>query len=225
MNTTFKERLSDSPYVDRIGRFQAEAAYSQSCRANRLWNMLLVKHQGKVSLSVWGPMTQSGMMNYPEGAEFLYIAFKLGSFMPRLPVGNLADTGIILPDATSQSFWLDSAEWEYPDYENADTFVDWLVRDGVLVYEPVVDAVLHDQPQELSSRTVRHRFLRATGITHSYLRQLERAEQAATLLANGMSILDTVTQAGYADQPHLTRSLKRFIGQTPAQIAHLRQAE
>ena len=24
--------------------------------------------------------------------------------------------------------------------------------------------------------------------------------------------------AGYADQPHLTRSLKRFIGQTPAQI-------
>ncbi len=33
-----------------------------------------------------------------------------------------------------------------------------------------------------------------------------------------MSILDTVERAGYFDQPHLTRSLKRFIGQTPAQI-------
>ena len=25
--------------------------------------------------------------------------------------------------------------------------------------------------------------------------------------------------SGYADQPHLTRSLKRFAGQTPSQIA------
>jgi AraC-like DNA-binding protein len=31
-----------------------------------------------------------------------------------------------------------------------------------------------------------------------------------------------VEQAGYADQPHLTRSLRRFIGETPAQI--MRQA-
>jgi Transcriptional regulator containing an amidase domain and an AraC-type DNA-binding HTH domain len=33
-----------------------------------------------------------------------------------------------------------------------------------------------------------------------------------------MSILDVVYEAGYYDQPHLTRSLKYFIGQTPAQI-------
>ncbi len=39
-----------------------------------------------------------------------------------------------------------------------------------------------------------------------------------TLLQQGVSIVDTVDQAGYADQPHLTRSLKRFIGQTPAQL-------
>jgi AraC-like DNA-binding protein len=28
-------------------------------------------------------------------------------------------------------------------------------------------------------------------------------------------------RAGYVDQPHLTRSLKRFVGQTPSQIAPL----
>src|SRR5437764_608476 len=57
-------------------------------------------------------------MNYPEGAEFLFIAFKLGTFLPRLPIANLVDTGIMLPAATSQSFWLDCAAWQYPDYEN-----------------------------------------------------------------------------------------------------------
>jgi AraC-like DNA-binding protein len=32
-----------------------------------------------------------------------------------------------------------------------------------------------------------------------------------------------VYQAGYADQSHMTRSLKHFIGYTPAQIAQIRK--
>jgi AraC-like DNA-binding protein len=39
------------------------------------------------------------------------------------------------------------------------------------------------------------------------------------LLQQGVSILDTVYEVGYADQAHMTRSLKRLIGQTPTQIA------
>jgi methylphosphotriester-DNA--protein-cysteine methyltransferase len=38
-------------------------------------------------------------------------------------------------------------------------------------------------------------------------------------LKQGVSILDTVHEAGYFDQAHLTRSLKYLIGQTPAKIA------
>ena len=41
---------------------------------------------------------------------------------------------------------------------------------------------------------------------------------AAAILRQGLSILDVVYEAGYYDQPHLTRSLKHFIGLTPAQI-------
>ncbi len=223
MNMTYQERLSDSPYVERIGQFRAEQAEARRCPANILWNMLLVKYKGKTSLSVWGPETIVGDMHYPEGAEFLFIAFRLGAFMPRLPVSKLVDTGITLPDASRQAFWLGSAAWRYPDYDNADTFVDWLVQEGLLVHEPIVDAVLHDHPLDMASRTVRHRFLRATGLTKSYIGQVERARQAVALLEQGVSILDTVDQLGYADQPHLTRSLKRLVGQTPAQIAQVSQ--
>jgi methylphosphotriester-DNA--protein-cysteine methyltransferase len=55
-------------------------------------------------------------------------------------------------------------------------------------------------------------------LTHSTIRQIERARHAAVLLRQGLSILDVVYEAGYFDQPHLTRSLKYFIGQTPTQI-------
>jgi len=70
----------------------------------------------------------------------------------------------------------------------------------------------------LSSRSVQRRFCHATGISQRTARQIERARTAVRLLKDGASILDTVEQAGYADQSHLTRALKRLAGLTPAEL-------
>ena len=63
--------------------------------------------------------------------------------------------------------------------------------------------------QELSPRTLRHHFLRATGLAHGAVRQVERANHAAARLRRGVSIPDVVHEEGYFDQSHMTRSLKR----------------
>jgi AraC-like DNA-binding protein len=123
-----------------------------------------------------------------------------------------------LPSAPPNATWLNGAAWQFPNFENVDTFVDRLMRANVLVRDPLVDAALQDHPHAIPSRTVRHRFLRATGLTQTHVRQIQRAQRAAALLEQGVSILDTVHEIGYFDQPHLTRSLKRFVGKTPTQI-------
>ena len=214
-------RYSDSLFVEQIGHICAEREYAPLCPADGRWNMLFVRYHGETSLSVWGPMTKAETMPYAEGAEFLYITFTLGTFMPQMPVGNLLDKGSFLPYASSTSFWLDDASWQFPDYEHADTFVERLVRKGLLVHEPAVDAALQAQPQAASFRSIQRRFLRATGLPLRSLRSIERARYAAALLQRGVSLLDTVEEAGYFDQPHLSRALKRFIGQTPTQIARM----
>ena len=146
--------------------------------------------------------------------------------MPHLPPLKLRDRNdITLPEATNQAFWLLGMAWKTPTYDNADIFINRLVREGLLVREPVVEAVLQGHVKDLSLRSVQRRFLRATGLTHNTVYQIERAQQAAALLRQGVPILDTVDRLGYADQPHLTRALKRYIGHTPAQILHLNQPE
>jgi methylphosphotriester-DNA--protein-cysteine methyltransferase len=139
--------------------------------------------------------------------------------MPHLPAKNFLDAETPLPEATGQSFWLKSATWQCPTFDNVESFVNRLVRQEILVHDPLVAAVLQEQPHEMAPRTLRHRFARATGLSHSHIRQQARAQRAATLLQQGVPILDTVYELGYFDQPHLTRSLKQFIGFTPAQIA------
>ena len=99
------------------------------------------------------------------------------------------------------------------------------MRKGLLLREPIVGEALQGRLKDLSLRSVQRRFLQATGVTQSTARQIERARSATLLLQQGVSILDTLDQTGYFDQPHLTRSLKYFIGQTPAQILHQSQPE
>lgn len=224
MSAIFESRLSDSPYIEIIWRGRVEADYSPVCPADVRWNLLFTRYQGETRVSVEGATSQFVPKTQSEGAEFLVIKFKIGVFMPCLPAGNFLNSDVKLPEALNHTFYLKGAAWQIPDFENAETFVARLARDDVLVYDPVVDAALKNQPMEVSSRTLRRRFLRSTGLTPTTIHQIERAQQAASLLEQGISILDVTYNLGYADQPHLTRSLRRFMGQTPAQIARWSQA-
>src|SRR5262249_1708581 len=106
----------------------------------------------------------------------------------------------------------------YPDFDNAEMFVKRLVREGLIAVDRIVDAALRGEQQTLSLRSAQRHFLRTTGMSQGTIRQIERARHATNLLRDRVSILDTVHQAGYSDQAHLTRSLKHYIGQTPRQI-------
>jgi AraC-like DNA-binding protein len=219
MDLTCEERPSDSPFVERIWQSRTEEAGDFISVANRYWEMVVTKVNGTTLLTVRGPETRPTPAFAPPNAEFFGIQFKPGAFMPMLPAKRLMDRNDVnLPEAASQSFWLNGSAWQFPNFENADTFVDWLVRDGLLTYDPVINTVLQGEPAGISLRSVQRRFLTATGLTYTTLGQIERARYATALLKQGTSILDTVFQAGYFDQPHLTRSLKQFIGLTPAQI-------
>lgn len=183
------------------------------------WEMVVMRLEGRTSLIVRGPETKATTADLPPDGEWVAIRFKLGTFMPLFLPGDLSDRhDVILPDAGGRAFWLNGSAWEYPGFENAEAFVGRLVRRGLVVMDRTVKGTLLDQPEAATVRTAQRHFLRATGMTHSTARQIERARLATNILRQGGTIFEAVFDAGYYDQAHLTRSLKRFIGQTPAQI-------
>lgn len=218
MTIVATDRLSDSPYLEMVSEGYTLSAGSTIRPSEIHWHMVILKICGKPQLLVVGPLTSSGLVEWGEGGEILWIKLKLGTYFPHLPPRNFLDIETPLPGAGSNSFWLKGSAWEYPDFDNVETFIDRLVREEILVKDLLIDAALNNQLPQTPSRTVRHRFQYATGLSQSHIRQFERAQQAAALLEQGVSILDTVDRMGYFDQPHLTRSLRRFIGKTPAQL-------
>jgi hypothetical protein len=183
------------------------------------WMVVVTRLERRTSLTVRGPETRATVADCPPEGEWIGIQFKLGTFMPLLPSRVLRDRNdVTLPDASGRSFWLNGSAWEYPSFDNAETFVSRLVKDGLIAVNPYVQGVLRGEPQGLSLRSEQRHFLRSTGITRVTIRQIVRARRATNLLRDGAGIADVVYDAGYFDQAHLTRSLKHFIGQTPAQI-------
>lgn len=220
INLPGEERESDSPFVERVWRSHSDTGGTFISTAESHWEIVVSKYAHSTILTVRGPETQATNAYCPPDTEFMGIVFKAGAFMPKFPVNMVMNRqDLNLPQAGSNSFWLDSSAWEFPSFENADTFIKRLVGQGLLIHDPIINEALQGQPLSLSRRTIQRRFLQATGLTYNKLFQIQRVRYATNLLKQGVSILDTVEQAGYSDQAHLTHAIRHFMGQTPGQIS------
>ena len=219
MSLIHEKRSSESPYIETVTQGWTIAEGTSIRPAETRWHMVFARFAGTTRVVAVGSLTSAGTVGWGPGAEVLWVQFRLGTFMPHLPARELVDAETVLPEAAGRSFWLNSSTWQIPGFEDVEIFVDRLVHDEVLVRDPAVSEALRGHPQEMSPRTLRHHFLRATGLAQNQIHQIERAQRAAALLEEGTPILDVVHEAGYYDQPHLTRSLRQWVGRTPGGLA------
>jgi helix-turn-helix protein len=209
---------STSGFIEKSWRTHSEPESAFLSIAASRWQMVFITQRGFTSLSVRGPETIATVTKVPEDAEFFGIVFSLGTFMPAMPLARLVDRAVTMPAATPTSIWLDGTRWQVPGPDNMDVFVDRLVRHGLIVRDPVVAESFRTDLDGVSTRTVQRRVARATGLTRCTIAQIARAENAVEALGRGILPAVAACLGGYADQAHLGRSLRRFIGQTPTQI-------
>lgn len=142
-----------------------------------------------------------------------------------VPIPNLVDGGMVLPEASHRSFWWKGGTWERPTYENAEGLVARLLREDLIGREPLIDDAPARQCWCGVAAHAAARFYLAAGQPGRAVRQIERARRAAVRLRDGATPADVTHELGYYDQPHLTRSMRRYLGRTPAELAHPRPEE
>jgi hypothetical protein len=215
----FADRPSDSPYIERVWRGRSDGGGPFLSVAAGHLELVVTRLTDVTMVTLRGPETRATIIDCPPGGEWEAIRFRLGVHMPALPTRLLVDRrDVNLPVWADGSFELQGARWPLPDLENAERYVAELARHSVIARDDVVQAAIRGAAQPLTIRSVQRHFRRTTGLTHGLYRQIERARYATTLLRDGAAILDTVHEAGYFDQAHLTRSLKALIGETPASV-------
>lgn len=105
-----------------------------------------------------------------------------------------------------------------PAFEELEGFVEELLRLDVLRSDDDVRRALAGDDTGYSERHWQRRVRDSTGITRKQISQLARAREAYALLQQGVTPAECAATCGYADQAHLTRSLRLLHGETPARI-------
>ena len=215
----FASRASDSPWVETVWTCRSPQVSEMTSVATETLGLVFWEQDGRRSAAITGPESGTGTAPVPEDAAFVGIQFAVGVSLRSLATPALVDHGVELPDVTRRTFRLGGRRWETPDPDDAEGFVDRLVRDGVLARDPFVAAALRDGHRPtVSGRTLERRFRAATGLTQGAVRQIRRARAAATLLASGAAVETAVRDVGFYDEPHLARALRRYVGRTPRQL-------
>ncbi len=220
MILNFEDRLSDSPFIERVWRSRSEAGGPFLSVAQGNLELVVTRLPDLTLVTLRGPETRPSIVEAPPNGRWVAIRFAPGVYLPHRPTGSLLDhNSLNMAVSHDGRFWFEGAAWDLPDFDTAEIFVARLARHGAIAREPAVVAVLQGDHQALTRRSVQRHFQHATGMTHGAFRQIVRARHAADLLQGGASILDATHEAGYFDQAHLTRSFRALIGQSPARIA------
>ncbi|WP_147964849.1 helix-turn-helix domain-containing protein [Streptomyces malaysiensis] len=225
MGLEIESRPSELPYIERVWRSRSIEVGRMTSIAASHWELVFWEHDGQAQAAVLGPEPAACLAPVPKDATFFGISFALGTSMPHLPISRLVGGSAEIPDVTRRSVWLKGSAWHVPDYDNAEAFVRRMVREDIVDCDPIVPAVLGGGAPDVSERTLQRRFFAATGLTRGAIRQIHRAREAAVLIQEGAPAQDVVHQLGYFDQPHLARSLARFIGRTATQLSAPDRAE
>jgi hypothetical protein len=214
----FETRGSDSPWVDTVWACTSEQVAEMTSVASTCWGLVFWELDGAAYAAVTGPETRTKVAPVPAGATFVGIEFAVGTSLRTAPTPALVDRGIELPDVTRRHFELDGARWETPGRDDAEALVERLVRAGAVLRDPLVAEVRRGGHAGASERTIERRFRTATGLTQGAVRQIERARDAAALLAAGVPVGDVVGTLDYFDEPHLAHALRRYVGRTARQL-------
>jgi AraC-like DNA-binding protein len=218
----FENYAAEVDVVERVWRTRSVEDPTFISVAVPHWEMVFVRGDRAPRVFVRGPETRATLSEIPRDSEFVGVQFRVGVFAPNLPLACLVDRAVELRATSPTTVWLDGRNWEIPTFDNISIFLRRLRTSGLVVQDGLVEDAMVRSALEVSERTVQRRILRATGLSYGAIRQMRRAERVGELLQSGVSILDIVEIEGYADQAHLTRSIRRFLGVTPRELQRTR---
>ena len=214
----YEERRPGSPVIECIWQARATRDERYLVPAVEYWDLWFAREpDGQLFAGLAGPTLGHRWIRSTIGEHSWGVQLKAHAVLPGVSK-HLLLGGEQRLDVQAGSVMLARHALPFPEFEDLESFTDRLLELDVLRDDDDVRRMLSGDEAGYSERHRQRRVRAATGLTRKQIEQLSRAREAFSLLLQGVPPIECAARCGFADQAHLTRSLRAFHGQTPAQV-------
>lgn len=212
----WRERTPELESIASVWTGRAAVVMQRIVPANPYISIILVKSDASAEVIIRGPETKPRSEILLPGYTWIGIRLRPGVQLKNFPTQQLTDKFRTLPTDSNGQFELEGALLQFPNFNNAEQLIKQM-HDLSYISGKALNS--QGSPQQGMSPKSYSRFIkRSTGLPPYKLRQLQRISEALRLLRQGMPAATIASELGFADQAHLTRAAKQFLGHTPKEL-------
>jgi hypothetical protein len=219
MNKTaliWTERASELDLIASVWTGTASEITPRTVLADPCVSIILVKSKTSAEVIIRGPETKPRSEILLPGYTWTGIRVRPGVQLKNFPTHQFTNSFRVLPVDRHGRFQFEGTWLQFPDFDNAEQLIKRM-RDLGYISGEVFDG--HELPKQgMSSKSYSRFIKRSTGLSPYKLRQLQRMAEAFHLLRQGMPAATVASELGFADQAHLHRAAKQFLGHTPKEL-------
>ena len=224
MTQKHERRASPSPYIDTVRRSTSTTDGIYLVTPDGSWDLITaMKADGTRTIFVTGQSSQPNRLPYRAGESSVVISFAAGAYLTPFRGASLTDSYVLLTVHDANHFELAGHILPIPTFENAEELIGQMVYAGLLVSDAIVESVMQGNPKSASKRSIERHFKTTTGISPKKMANIRRAQHAVRLLKKGTDPSTAAMDAGYYDQPHLTKELKQLMDSSPRNVDDVNQ--
>ena len=221
MSQIFNSRSSPLDAIDTVWTAHALADGVYNATPDGSWDLIHIeKPTGEHRVFLTGQQSQPASVPYEAGEISVVISFAAHFFLQSGPLSPDGPTIEFLP-VHAERFLLANLDLPLPTHDNAEIIASELLDAGVLRVDRIVTGALGLTNFAASERSLQRHFRETTGLSQKSFEQIQRAQEAVRLLQAGGKPADVAIAAGYADQAHMTKSIKRIMGRLPTKVGDI----
>jgi AraC-like DNA-binding protein len=221
MTQKHTRRSSSHPWIDTVWQTVCLSDGIYKATPDGSWDLILsVGPEGQTMVFLTGQATEPVDAPYVSGEHSVVISFAAHVFLTQDKEVRTGPAIRFLP-VQGGSFVLDGVELPLPNFLNAEQLTDMMVEANLLQSDDLVAKAFTSKPKAASKRSTQQHFKRTTGITQKDFQLIRRAQDAVRRLKAGDKPASIAADLGYADQPHMIKSIKKIMGQLPSNLGEV----
>lgn len=212
----WKEHASELEAIDSVWTGVALETTPRTVLADPCISIILVRSSNSAEVILRGPETKPRGDILLPGYPWTGIRLRPGIQIKNFPTQKMTNSFQTLPADSNGQFEFEGTLLQFPDFDNVEQLIKQMYDLGY-----IGGKVLHSEElpkQGMSLKSYSRYVKRNTGLSPYKLHQLQRMAEAMRLLREGMPGATVASQLGFADQAHLTRAAKQFLGHTPKEL-------